>query len=152
MGDVTTAAVIYARQLAGYSISIPFGENVRYDLVADNRVRLARVQCKTGRIRAGAVTFKVASSYAHHPNPKLVKRDYVGEVDHFAVFCRETREVFLVPIEDVGARCECALRIEPPKNNQVRRVRFASDYLIAKVPDFRVVLTTKHPRTLLKPL
>ena len=55
---------------AGYAVSVPFGENTRCDVVIDEGWRLARVQCKTGRLRQGAVRFKVCSVYAHHPNPK----------------------------------------------------------------------------------
>ena len=54
---------------AGYAVSVPFGENTRYDLVIDDGQRLARVQCKTGRLRKGAIIFKTASTYAHHRAP-----------------------------------------------------------------------------------
>ncbi len=54
----------------GYELLVPFGENTRYDLVFFDGSRFARVQCKTGRLRDGAVIFRTSSSYAHHPNPK----------------------------------------------------------------------------------
>ena len=60
---------------------MPFGENCRYDLVLADGVRLTRVQCKTGRMRLGAVEFATASSYAHHPNEKPTQRHYRGQVD-----------------------------------------------------------------------
>jgi len=47
---------------AGFAVLVPFGENTRYDLVIDDGERLARVQCKTGRLRSGAIVFKVCSS------------------------------------------------------------------------------------------
>ncbi len=69
----------------GYSVSVPFGENTRYDLVIDDGTRLARVECKTGRLRKGAIEFPTASSYYHHPNEKPSQRHYRGQVDFFAV-------------------------------------------------------------------
>ena len=130
-GDTTVLAVMHALQITGYDILLPFGENTRYDLVIDNGERLARVQCKTGRLRGGAVRFPACSSYAHHPNPKLIRRDYIGEIDYFGVYCPETGGVYLVPIEDADVRRQGALRVEPARNGQERRVRLASAYEIA---------------------
>ena len=113
---------------AGYGLLVPFGENTRYDLVIDDGVRLARVQCKTGRLRNGSVLFNSCSSYAHHPNPRVVKRDYQGQIDYFAVFCPENRQSYLVPIADVTTRYSAGLRISPPRNNQRAGVRFVADY------------------------
>src|SRR5918996_5237731 len=66
VGDRSALAVMLALRGAGYQIAVPFGENTRYDLVADDGVGLHRVQCKTGRLRNGSVRFMTASSYAHH--------------------------------------------------------------------------------------
>ncbi|MBA2462518.1 MAG: hypothetical protein H0V45_12245 [Actinobacteria bacterium] len=55
-----------ALRQVGYALLVPFGENTRYDLVIDDGVRLARVQCKTGRLREGAIRFASCSTYAHH--------------------------------------------------------------------------------------
>src|SRR5262245_58170338 len=89
---------------AGYVLSMPFGENTRYDLVIDDGAHLARVQCKTGRLRRGAIEFPVTSTYGHHRNPATARRPYIGEVDYFAVYCPETAAVYLVPIGDVKTR------------------------------------------------
>jgi PD-(D/E)XK endonuclease len=74
-GDRSTLAIMLAVYEAGYGLLVPFGENTRYDLVIDDGVRLARVQRKTGRLRNGSVLFNSCSSYAHRPNPRVVKRD-----------------------------------------------------------------------------
>ena len=79
-------------------VSVPFGENTRYDLILDDGESLRRVQCKTGRLRRGAIEFATASSYYHHPNEKPTQRHYLGQVDSFAVYCRQTGGVYLIPI------------------------------------------------------
>ena len=99
VGDRTTLAVMLALHESGYQVSTPFGENTRYDLVLDDGERLLRVQCKTGRMRLGAVESATASSYAHHPNEKPTQRHYQGQIDSFAVYRRETGGVYLIPIE-----------------------------------------------------
>ena len=89
-GDRTTLAVMLALIDAGLDVSVPFGENCRYDLVIDRAGRLTRVQCKTGRLRDGVVRFATASTYGHLPSPRETRRDYVGEIDEFAVYCPGT--------------------------------------------------------------
>jgi PD-(D/E)XK nuclease superfamily protein len=117
----------------GFEVLVPFGENARYDLVIDDGVRLSRVQCKTGRLRGGAVRFATCSFYGHHPNPKSLSRDYLNDIDHFAVHCPETNGVYLIPIADLPLKRQGALRVDAPRNNQRRGIRPAERYEIAKV-------------------
>jgi hypothetical protein len=74
IGDRSTLAVMIALGGAGYRFLVPMGENTRYDLVIDDQGRFSRVQCKTGRLRRGAVRFNACSFYGHHPNPQTVRR------------------------------------------------------------------------------
>ncbi len=112
---------------------VPLGENTRFDLVVGLNGRFMSVQCKSGRLRRGAVEFATCSWYGHHPNPKALSRTYDGEIDFFAVYCHETQGVYLVPIGDVPTRSHASLRVDPPRNHQRQRIRFAADYEIAKV-------------------
>jgi PD-(D/E)XK endonuclease len=133
IGDRTTLAVMLGLQGAGYAVLVPFGENTRYDLVIDDGNALARVQCKTGRLRGGAVRFATCSTYGHHANPAVVRRTYFGQIDYFAVHCPETGGIYLVPIQDVQVRKQAALRVEPTRNSQAKRIRRAANYEICTV-------------------
>jgi hypothetical protein len=97
---------------AGYGVSIPFGENARYDLVIDDGGRLARVQCKTGRLRNGAIVFRTSSSYAHHRAPRQNRLHYQGQIDFFGVYCRATRGSYLVPIEERQHVKHCCVSLQ----------------------------------------
>jgi len=133
IGDRSTLAAMLALHSIGYGVFVPFGENTRCDLVFDDGFRLARVQCKTGRLRQGAVRFSAASTYLHHRRPTAARRDYHGEVDYFAVYCPETGGVYLVPIADLAVKVQAALRVDVARNGQQRRIRHASKYEIARV-------------------
>jgi hypothetical protein len=133
VGDCTTLAVMLALRSCGHEVSVPFGENARYDLVLDDGESLRRIQCKTGRLRHGAIEFATASSYYHHPNEKPTQRHSLGQVDAFAVHCRQTGGVYLIPIADLPID-RAYLRVTPPLNGQRRRIRYASDYQIARIP------------------
>jgi hypothetical protein len=140
VGDRSMLAVMLAFRESGYAMYVPFGENTRVDLIVDDGDRLLRVQCKTGRLRQGAVRFKVCSTYAHHANRRQPTRDYIGEIDCFAVFCPDTGGVYLVPIEHLSVNTGAALRVSAPRNNQSVRIRFAADYEIGRVD------ATRQPR------
>jgi hypothetical protein len=133
IGDKTTLAIMLALRAHGFGVLVPFGENSRYDLVIDDGTALWRVQCKTGRLRAGAVVWNMCSHYGHHANPRVVRRDYQGEVDYFAVYCPETARAYLIPMEDLPIRVRGNLRVDPPKNKQRRFIRFADQYEIGRV-------------------
>ena len=123
---------------ADHSILLPFGENTRYDLVIDNGGNFVRVQCKTGRLRKGAIVFATTSAYGHHRNPKTARRAYEGQIDCFAVYCPENGGVYLVPAADLPSRSSAALRVEPARNGQSKGIRSAERYEIARVPISRL--------------
>jgi len=133
IGDRSALAIAIALQGIGYAVYLPFGENTRADFVIDDGTRLARVQCKTGRLRNGVVHFKTCSSYAHHSNPASVAQDYIGQVDYFAVYCPETSGIYLLPIDEVPVRWNGSLRVTEARNGQRLRIKYARDYEIGRV-------------------
>jgi hypothetical protein len=131
VGDQTEAMVM-ARLLQVYPVVLlPFGENCRYDMLIEDQDRFIRVQCKTGRLRDGAVWFPSCStSYLTRADgAKPRRRDYADGADAFGVYCPETDSVYLVPVGEVGVRSG-SLRVEPPRNNQMKKVRWARDFVV----------------------
>lgn len=126
-GTISELRVAHDLVRAGYLVSIPFGENCRYDFVADDGCRLYRVQVKTGRLRKGVVIFNAYSSHSHRGGPTC--RTYTDEIDYFAVFCGETDATYLIPIGELPVQVG-ALRVERPRNNQTSKMRWAADYLL----------------------
>jgi len=142
IGDGSLLAIMAAFRAEGLAMYLAFGENTRSDLIIEAGDRLARVQCKTGRLRGGSVVFRACSSYGHHRNPLTARRDYQGQVDAFAVYCPETAGVYLVPIADLSVHVEAKLRVDPPRNGQRKRIRSAADYEIGRI---RVTPTPRDP-------
>lgn len=131
VGDISEAHVLAALLRAGKHVLQPFGDNRRYDLAIDEGDgRMGRVQCKTGRLRKGAIRFPACSTACGaglHPG---ARRAYHGEIDYFGVYCPETGETYLIPLEADGPAREGTLRVDPPKNNQKTKVRWAKDYVL----------------------
>ncbi|WP_420823878.1 group I intron-associated PD-(D/E)XK endonuclease [Sulfurifustis variabilis] len=125
-GDITEAAVLTALLQAGKAVLRPFSENHRYDLAIDEGDgRISRVQCKTGRLKDGAIEFKTCSSQAHRGKGT---RAYHGDIEYFGVYCPETGRSYLVPVTACQTTRVAKLRVEPPKNGQTKGVRPAADF------------------------
>lgn len=123
IGERSEAQVIAKFLQAGLVVLTPFGDSQRYDLVVDQDGRFIRVQCKTGKIVKGALRFPTCSNNWRTGKTK----NYRGDVEFFAVYSPELDAVYVVPVGDVGTKLGF-LRIAPPGNNQVKRIRLASDY------------------------
>jgi len=128
IGEKTEAKIISCLIDNDKVVLLPFGDNQRYDLVIDEDGVFQRIQCKTGRLKNGAISFQTCSS-SYHRNGK--KHSYRGEIDYFGVYCPENRKCYLVPVEDVGTTL-AKLRVAPPANGQEKNINWASDY---EMPD-----------------
>lgn len=109
----------------GYCVLVPFGVNQRYDLILDCDGRLLKAQCKTGRLRDGVVQVSTQSIQSNTRGTQI--RTYIGEVDLFIVYCTDNERVYVLPADEVPAR-SMYLRVDPPRNKQGKRVRWAKDY------------------------
>jgi hypothetical protein len=108
-----------------FHVLVPFGDGHPYDLAVHLAgPTFARVQCKTARQNGGCLIFKSRTTdHGRGPQP------YFGLADVFGVYFPPTQGIYLIPIDAVAA-FEGRLRLEPTRNNQKRRVRFADEYEI----------------------
>jgi hypothetical protein len=111
-------------------VSIPFGENSRYDMIADVDGKLIRVQVKTSSIKNGdpnVIEFSCRSSHVNSTGVKNIRYN-ANEIDYFATYWNG--KCYLIPV------LECSvtktLRFAPPKNGQKTGICFAEDYELSK--------------------
>jgi hypothetical protein len=135
IGSITEAKVIAALVAAGKLVLLPHLSAPPYDLALDEDGRLRRIQCKTGRLTDGVVVFRPHRLRAAHRESGWQRRvtAYTGLIDYFGVYCPENDRVYLVPIEDVTTTRAFSMRVSPPRNNQVKRIRWADDYLVRPI-------------------
>jgi hypothetical protein len=112
VGDETEARILHELVARGHSVAVPFGDNDRYDLLVDTGDELQRVQCKTGWREDGCVRFKTGSKTTSDGEPTVV--GYDGDIDAFAVRCRDTGQLYWVPL-DVAGEGSTYLRVETPE-------------------------------------
>jgi PD-(D/E)XK endonuclease len=129
VGDISELRVMCDLVEAGYLVSIPFGENHRYDLIIEKDFVLSRVQVKTGRLRKGVVLFNCYSSHTHRGG--AATRMYTGEVEFFGVYCPDTDCTYLLPLSEMPVQ-QGMLRVAPPRNGQIKGLRWARNYILGK--------------------
>lgn len=127
VGQRSEAAILAQLVRRGHRILLPFGVNQRYDLVLECDEKFLKVQCKTGRLRGGAIRFSAQSVQSNTAATRT--RHYLGEVDLFAVYCPDNDSVYIIPADEVPPT-GMYLRVEKPRNEQRKRVRWAEEYAL----------------------
>lgn len=120
--------ITYLHKL-GCDISIPWGDNARYDFVLDVNHKLYKIQCKTSRkAKDDVYKFNCRSTQVNSKGNRAVY--YTKEdVDFFCTYINGS--CYLIPFGETNKR-EKVMRFVKPKNNQSRGITFAQNYLAEK--------------------
>jgi hypothetical protein len=125
VGLRTEAAILAEMVRRGYSVLVPFGTNQRYDLVLDMGGKFVRAQCKTGRLKDGVIIYATKSVRSNRK--EILVRNYAGEIEIFLVHCPEIGGIYAVPVDEAPEGYG-SLRVDPTRNGQKERIRWARDY------------------------
>lgn len=130
-GNITELECLLAFVKQGYKVSIPYGEDCRYDLVVDIDNHLYRIQCKTShaldnpedgfkfKTKSVVITTRGAKENLYNEN----------EIDYFATMYEG--KCYLVPVNECGH--EKTLRFRYPANGQKKGIALAVNYEMEKV-------------------
>ena len=130
-GQLSEARALYEFQKYHIPVCLPWGDNERYDMIAEFDGKFNRIQVKTSNEEEnGAICCWARSSTNHTTNKQL--SSYEGEVDYF-VFVNQTHDLIaLVPIEELESKKSIRLRLTPPANGQTKGIRYFADYSFDK--------------------
>ena len=128
VGDLTEFEVATALMRTRKRVLRPLSSGLRYDLAIDNGDgKVMRVQCKTGLLRNGFISFRVCNADARRPQGI----PYQGQIQAFGVYCPQNGRAYLIPIDAVGANVSTArLRLDATRNGQQRGIRMALSFQI----------------------
>lgn len=123
-GDLTEAIVIAELTQRSITVSRPFGDNERYDLLVESPMGdWLRIQVKTGWINNGLLEFHTRSQ---HTNAKgNVYKPYDDCVDFFIVYSSALEELYLVGTHEFDVTV--SLRVDEPRHRQ-RTMQWAEFY------------------------
>ena len=114
----------------GCQLSIPFGEDCDYDLIADRAGLLHPVQVKYTESDGRRILVRCRSHSLTKGKVRQTKYYTAETIDWIAVYDRTGDRCYYCPASELGSgRCELSLRLSPARNGQVSGIRSASDYL-----------------------
>lgn len=130
-GNLTELKCCLAFIEQGYKVSIPYGEDCKYDLIVDINNHLYRIQCKTSRALPNAndgFRFNTRSVVitTHGAKESCYSKT---EIDYFATVYEG--KCYLVPVEECGH--EKVLRFHYPPNGQKKNISLADDYILENI-------------------
>lgn len=129
-GDLAELKVAADLAGRGCCISIPFGEDCDYDLIADYEGRLHRVQVKYTRSDGRVITVRCFSQSLTNGKVRAIKMYTPATIDWIAVYDGSTERCFYCPSRELGeGRRQISLRLSPTRNNQQTGIRDARAYI-----------------------
>ena len=130
-GNVGELVILSEFVKRGVPVSIPYGDNTRYDLIAEFNGKLNKIQVKycSQVTKEGSILCKSASV-----NRDTGKRStYESEVDYLAFYIKPWDMACLVPMSEIKKKTTFTIRNSPTKNGQSVGVHYVDDYLFDKM-------------------
>lgn len=125
-GNLTEMLCMAAFIANNCNVCVPYGDNSKYDFIADVNGNLLKIQVKTSSPKNGNENVLKFSCRSTHVNCKGVQnvRYSKEDVDYFATYYKG--QCYLVPIAECSV--EKTLRLVPPSNGQKKGITYAKDY------------------------
>ena len=132
IGMIGEAKILSYFKEKGIPVSIPFGDNYSYALIAEFNGKLNKIQIKTSASEDPEKTsFKISKTRIN--SFEIINKYYSQEeVDYYALYSINRQEIYLVPFKEAPLK-EINIRHLPPKNNQFSKIKMDKDYLIEKI-------------------
>jgi len=124
-GDLGVAKAYCDLVQKGYMVLAPLTEHAPFDLVAYDGNKFMRIQVKYRSAVRGSLQVNLINWWADK-NGSHGKRVDKRQVDVFCIYCPETDKCYYFKAEDVNV--SLTLRMQAPRNNQSKNIRFADDY------------------------
>lgn len=134
-GNTTEMECMLEFMKLGYQVSIPFGEDSRYDFIGDINGKLLKIQCKTcseifdDNEAIMAIKFKTVRQSGGNAKVNTRTKYTAEEIDYFATSYQG--KCYLVPVTQCSN--EKTLRILPTKNGQIKGITWLKDCELSEV-------------------
>jgi len=129
IGDISEAKALAELTEHYKEVLEPFTDNSSYDYVVDDGESFHKIQVKHGFIENGSVICKTLRK-TNMTSSGAKQSTYTSkEVDYFVIYCSGNDKTYKIPFEE-APKTQISLRLEPTRNNQPERVRWAENYEI----------------------
>lgn len=115
----------------GYNVSVPLGEDCKYDFIVDIQGQLLRIQVKTCHEEENGISFSTKSSYL--TSQGSVSKGYSEEdIDFFATYYDNT--CYLIPVAICGTQSK-KLVFEDITQKNNKQLSYLNDYEAKSIID-----------------
>ena len=115
LGKITEMQCQVELMKLGCSVSVPLGDDDRYDFIIDYNGKLYKVQAKTSH-ETNYGSYEFSTRCVRYNSKGYYTTTYNEEqIDFFSTMINN--ECYLIPVSECGKKSK-ALRFEPKKNNQ----------------------------------
>mgnify|MGYP001291321766 CR=1 FL=1 len=122
-GDIGQLIVATDLTRRGWNIAFPYGENIKYDLIAEKNGICRRVQVKAVTPKNGALRVNCRSS-----NNWSVRSYKPNDFEVLAAVDLKNQNVYFIPSDRIKKNL-MNLRLSPAKNEQKININFAEDFI-----------------------
>ena len=124
-GNLTELQCMAEFYKLGYSVCIPYGENNRYDFIADINGKLIRVQVKTSIPSEDGRSYQFCCQSTRANGTNIVHKSYTkNEIDYFCTMV--DNECCLIPVEECSTYK--TIRVAECLNNQHQNLNLLENY------------------------
>lgn len=114
----------------GYIVSIPYGNNSRYDLLVDNGKTIWKIQCKTANLNQnGSYTIQTCNKVST-TTQRRTKHYTKDEIDFIVSLIDD--QLVVIPVEFIENSTSRSFRIEPPKYSSKSKCNLIKDFTAEK--------------------
>ena len=126
IGDISEQKFILYCLQHEVPVCKPIGNNLPYDFIIDYNNQLYKIQVKTAYNSIGnsSWTFNTRSTSKNYS--EVVKKDYIGKINYFAVVNPEYEQICFIPIDKAAKGSMNIYYGETPTSQQ----HFYKDYIL----------------------
>lgn len=114
----------------GYIVSVPYGNNSRYDIVVDLGNLFIRVQCKTAFLNRNESYTINTSNMVSTTTQRRVKHYTKKQIDFIASVIKD--QLVLIPVAEIEKSKRKIFRVELPKYGSKSNCNLIEDYSFEK--------------------
>lgn len=123
-GNIGEAAILFEFVKRKIPVAIPYGDNERYDLIAQFDGKLNKIQIKycSEETPNDGVVCPCASSYNHTAKRDGWETYTKDEIDYFCFWIAPDNLALIVPMSEIANKKSITFKRSPSKNGQPARM------------------------------
>lgn len=115
----------------GYTVSIPYGNTSRYDMLVDLGSRFLRIQCKTAKRKDNGSYVVNTCNSATSFSKRVIKYYDSSQIDFIATIIEDF--LLLIPVDQIDKSKSKIFRSSLPKNGTKSTCNLIQDYMVERI-------------------